>query len=137
MYVWDEFSEFLPENRVPTSADFNTYPIQIFYFSDEAHERTVSTDILFGVMKMAQEKRLSQNNPLKIIVMSATLNAEKFSQYFKNCPILHVIGRQHTINVMHVTETEDDWQSAILQTVLKIHLETPPKYVIFVQLKLK
>ena len=81
-------------------------------------------------MKMAQEKRLSQNNPLKIIVMSATLNAEKFSQYFKNCPILHVIGRQHTINVMHVTETEDDWQSAILQTVLKIHLETPPKYVV-------
>ena len=81
-------------------------------------------------MKMAQEKRLSQNNPLKIIVMSATLNAEKFSQYFKNCPILHVIGRQHTINVMHVTETEDDWQSAILQTVLKIQLETPPKYVV-------
>lgn len=99
---------------------------------DEAHERTVSTDILFGVMKMAQEKRLSQNNPLKIIVMSATLNAEKFSQYFKNCPILHVIGRQHTINVMHVTETEDDWQSAILQTVLKIHLETPPKEDILV-----
>ena len=28
--VWDEFSEFLPENRVPTSADFNTYPIQFF-----------------------------------------------------------------------------------------------------------
>ena len=31
--VWDEFSEFLLENRVPTSADFNTYPIRIFYFS--------------------------------------------------------------------------------------------------------
>ena len=28
--IWDEFSEFLPENRVPTSADFNTYPIRIF-----------------------------------------------------------------------------------------------------------
>ena len=28
--VWDEFSEFPPENRVPTSADFNTYPIRIF-----------------------------------------------------------------------------------------------------------
>ena len=31
MHVWDEFSEFLPENRVPTSADFNTYPIRIFF----------------------------------------------------------------------------------------------------------
>ena len=30
MHVWDEFSEFLPENRVPTSADFNTYPIRFF-----------------------------------------------------------------------------------------------------------
>ena len=30
--VWDEFSEFLLENRVPTSADFNTYPIRIFSF---------------------------------------------------------------------------------------------------------
>ena len=31
--VWDEFSEFLPENRVPTSADFNTYPIRIFFIA--------------------------------------------------------------------------------------------------------
>ena len=31
--VWDEFSEFLLENRVPTSADFNTYPIRIFYYT--------------------------------------------------------------------------------------------------------
>ena len=30
--VWDEFSEFLLENRVPTSADFNTYPIRIFSY---------------------------------------------------------------------------------------------------------
>ena len=29
--VWDEFSEFLPENRVPISADFNTYPIRILF----------------------------------------------------------------------------------------------------------
>ena len=29
-YVWDEFSEFFLENRVPTSVDFNTYPIRIF-----------------------------------------------------------------------------------------------------------
>ena len=34
MHVWDEFSEFLPENRVPTSADFNTYPIRIFIFTE-------------------------------------------------------------------------------------------------------
>ena len=32
VWVWDVFSEFLLENRVPTSADFNTFPIQIFVF---------------------------------------------------------------------------------------------------------
>ena len=37
-YVLDEFSEFLPENRVPTSADFNTYPIRIFVC-------TIGTDV--------------------------------------------------------------------------------------------
>ena len=31
VWVWDVFSEFLLENRVPTSADFNTFPIRIFY----------------------------------------------------------------------------------------------------------
>ena len=35
VWVWDVFSEFLLENRVPTSADFNTFPIRIFYLSDE------------------------------------------------------------------------------------------------------
>jgi len=45
---------------------------------DEAHERTLRTDILFGMLKSIQKKR----DDLKIIVMSATLDAEKFSGYF-------------------------------------------------------
>ena len=35
--------------------------------------------------------------------MSATMDAGKFSEYFRNCPILYVIGRQHPVNVRHVT----------------------------------
>ena len=73
---------------------------------DEAHERTVNTDILFGVLKSAQEKRNERNDKLKIIIMSATMDALKFSEYFRHCPILYVIGRQHPVNIRHVTETK-------------------------------
>lgn len=46
---------------------------------DEAHERTVNTDILFGLMKGIQKQR----KDLKVIIMSATFDAELFASYFK------------------------------------------------------
>lgn len=62
---------------------------------DEAHERTLRTDFLIANLKTIQAKRnevgdqkgkrkhpLSSSNPLKIIVMSATLDAEKFSRFY-------------------------------------------------------
>ena len=66
---------------------------------DEAHERTVHTDILLGVVKMAQKKRREQNKPLRIVVMSATLNPEQYSSYFGDAKILYIEGRQHPVQV--------------------------------------
>eukprot|EP00959_Pyramimonas_sp_CCMP1952_P213623 4469659-Pyramimonas_sp.AAC.1 len=56
---------------------------------DEAHERTIHTDVMFGLLK----KTLAKRADLKLIVTSATLDAEKFSSYFFNCPIFTIPGR--------------------------------------------
>ena len=67
---------------------------------DEAHERTVHTDLLFGVCKSAQTHRHEQTKKkLKIIVMSATLAADAFSRYFNNAKVLYIQGRQYPVTV--------------------------------------
>ena len=69
---------------------------------DEAHERTIHTDVLFGLLKKCCAKR----KDLKIIVTSATLDAEKFSSYFFNCPIFTIPGRTFPVEVLYTKAPE-------------------------------
>jgi ATP-dependent RNA helicase DHX8/PRP22 len=69
---------------------------------DEAHERTIHTDVLFGLLKKCCAKRPD----LKIIVTSATLDAEKFSSYFFNCPIFTIPGRTFPVEVLYTKAPE-------------------------------
>ena len=89
---------------------------------DEAHERTINTDVLFGLLKKACAKRPE----LKLIVTSATLDAEKFSAYFYNCPIFSIPGRLFPVTVLYSKEAEQDYLEAALITVMQIHLSQPP-----------
>lgn len=89
---------------------------------DEAHERTIHTDVLFGLLKEAVKKRTG----MKLIVTSATLDAVKFSSYFFEAPIFTIPGRTYPVEVLYTKEAETDYLDASLITVMQIHLMEPP-----------
>ncbi|KAJ3045911.1 hypothetical protein HDV00_006177 [Rhizophlyctis rosea] len=95
---------------------------------DEAHERTLSTDILMGLLKQISQNR----KDLKIIVMSATLDAGKFQKYFNDAPLLVVPGRTFPVEIYYTPEPERDYLDAAIRTVLQIHTcEDPGDILVF------
>eukprot|EP00439_Symbiodinium_sp_Y106_P025809 s1117_g3.t1 len=62
----------------------------------ERKERTLHTDVLFGLVKDVARFR----QDLKLIISSATLDAEKFSEYFDNAPIFNVPGRRYPVGAL-------------------------------------
>ncbi|KNZ58643.1 pre-mRNA-splicing factor ATP-dependent RNA helicase prp43 [Puccinia sorghi] len=89
---------------------------------DEAHERTLATDILMGLLKDVAKRRPD----LKIIVMSATLDAAKFQNYFNSAPLLKVPGRTFPVETFYTPEPEPDYLEAAIRTVLMIHRDEEP-----------
>lgn len=62
---------------------------------DEAHERSLNTDVLLGLLKSLTQKR----RDLKVLITSATMNAEKFSDFFDGAPIYRIPGRAFPVKV--------------------------------------
>ena len=58
------------------------------------------------MVKAAVRTRASTNSPLKVVIMSATVDADKFGQYW-GCPVLYVAGRQHAVSVRHISEESE------------------------------
>lgn len=92
---------------------------------DEAHERTINTDVLFGLAKAAQKARkLQKLSPLRIVVMSATMDVDHFSKYFNGCNVIYLEGRLFPLQVFHTVEKSAvnmDYQERCLYTLFTIH----------------
>ncbi|XP_004422873.1 PREDICTED: ATP-dependent RNA helicase DHX29 isoform X1 [Ceratotherium simum simum] len=67
---------------------------------DEVHERSVQSDFLLIILKEILQKR----SDLHLILMSATVDSEKFSMYFTHCPILRISGRSYPVEVFHLED---------------------------------
>lgn len=70
---------------------------------DEVHERSEESDFLLLILKEILEKR----SDLKVILMSATLNAKLFSDYFKSCPVLDIPGRTFPVEQLFLEDILD------------------------------
>ncbi|KAF2405275.1 hypothetical protein EJ06DRAFT_545813 [Trichodelitschia bisporula] len=88
---------------------------------DEAHERTLSTDMLLAFLKDLSRAR----SDLKVIISSATLNSAKFSAFMDDCPIFHVPGRTHPVTTLFTSAPEASYLDAAVTTVFQIHLSQP------------
>jgi pre-mRNA-splicing factor ATP-dependent RNA helicase DHX15/PRP43 len=101
---------------------------------DECHERTLATDILMGLLMevLPKRKKGSKHGELKIVVMSATLDAEKFQEYFHGAPLLKVPGRTFPVEVFYTAKPERNYVEAAVRTTLHIHqYEKPGDILVF------
>ncbi|KAI9048435.1 hypothetical protein LZ554_007271 [Drepanopeziza brunnea f. sp. 'monogermtubi'] len=84
---------------------------------DEAHERTVHTDILLTLIK-----DLSRARPeMKILISSATMNATRFSEFFDDAPIFNIPGRRYPVDIHYTPQPEANYLAAAITTVFQIH----------------
>lgn len=85
---------------------------------DEAHERALNTDVLLGLLK----KVLARRRDLKLIVTSATMNAERFSRFYGGAPEYTIPGRTFPVDVLWSKSPCEDYVDAAVKQVLTIHL---------------
>eukprot|EP00981_Chlorochromonas_danica_P005586 scaffold1159_cov160-Ochromonas_danica.AAC.8 len=100
-------------------SDLDSYSAVIM---DEAHERSLHTDVLFGLLKQIVQRR----RDLKLIVTSATLNADRFSDFFGKVPIFRIPGRTFPVETYFAKTPAEDYVEAAVKQALTIHLSYPP-----------
>ncbi|CBH17529.1 ATP-dependent RNA helicase, putative [Trypanosoma brucei gambiense DAL972] len=88
---------------------------------DEAHERSVNTDVLLGVLQAAVRRR----SDLKLVVTSATMDILKFSKFFGNAPCYEIPGQSYEVDVQYATAPIEDYVSEAVFRVCQLHIQMP------------
>lgn len=101
-----------------TEPDLSSYSVMII---DEAHERSLHTDILLGLIKDIARFR----EDLKVIISSATLDAEKFSTYFDDAPLFKIPGRRFNVDTLYTKQPEANYIDAAVLSSINIY------YIVF------
>lgn len=81
---------------------------------DEAHERTIQSDLLLALLKDLITKRKNLN----LIIMSATLEIQKIANYFNSQNIIEIKGRTFPIDVFNTETRQNDYIESTLDTIL-------------------
>ncbi|XP_051632340.1 LOW QUALITY PROTEIN: pre-mRNA-splicing factor ATP-dependent RNA helicase DHX16 [Manacus candei] len=102
-----------------TEPDLASYSVIMV---DEAHERTLHTDVLFGLIKDIARFRPQ----LKVLVASATLDTQRFSAFFDDAPVFRIPGRRFPVDIYYTKAPEADYLEACVVSVLQIHVTQPP-----------
>ncbi|CAB4063508.1 DHX38 [Lepeophtheirus salmonis] len=85
---------------------------------DEAHERSLNTDVLFGLLRSVVARRTD----LKLIVTSATMDSKKFADFFGNVPVYTIPGRTFPVDLLYSKTTVEDYVDAAVKQAIQVHL---------------
>lgn len=94
---------------------------------DEAHERSLYTDILFALIKKAV---IDRKGELKLVITSATLDTDLFSKFFGDCPVVEVEGRAYPVDVKYGEAPNSFKVDEAVKAALRMHMHEGPGHIL-------